>query len=220
MNFNLVRQAEGKMDGKYQAKITMYGVPNPIGAVQYNPKTGKPFQQVTITDDAGETNKVKILGGKMGDACIDRRLVFDIAPNPFEGKMYYQGFWNDRVAVAPAKVGVKASGSPQGAKSPAVQGQTTPQPDWDAKDLRIARMCALNNAVEKQVIMADISKDLNKVTSLKVIETAEEMLEWIYLPKETELEKQAGDLLNKPMEQSFEEQYNLDGEPPPIDSYE
>lgn len=208
MNFNSVRQAEGKKDEKgYQIKIAMFGTPDGIDDVAFTPE-GKRFQQVTMTDDNGETNKVKIYLGTdktMIDGCIGKRLAFNVAPNSFKNKMYYGGFWNDRAAIRPANTAANTPQSPQGASKPAAPTQTgekytvniAKETDWDAKDLRMAKECALKCAVQKQVIMAEIAKDLNRVTDNKIIEVSEKFLDWIYAEPETELEKEAGDLLNE-----------------------
>jgi hypothetical protein len=135
MNFAQVREAIGKLDEKnYQIKIAMFGTPQSFDGVTFTPE-GKRFQQVFITDDIGETNKVKIYLGEektIGDGCIGKRLAFQIAPVPFKNKMYYGGFWNDRATVAPARTPTKPSVSTQGASKAPAPTQTTPKPDWDA----------------------------------------------------------------------------------------
>ncbi|MDD5381888.1 MAG: hypothetical protein PHG53_09680 [Phycisphaerae bacterium] len=112
MNFEQIRLADGKKDEKgYQIKIAMFGTVNSFEPVQFT-KDGKRFQQVIITDDNNERQKVKIWLGKdktIGDGFINRRLAFNIAPNPFKNIMYYGGFWNERVTVEPAKTPARAS---------------------------------------------------------------------------------------------------------------
>jgi hypothetical protein len=216
MNFEQIRQVTKKDDRGYFLKLDMFGTLNSFEPVKFT-ESGSRYQQVMITDGNGERNKVKIwLGDEktIGDGCINKRLAFQISKNPYKNQMYYSGFWDDQKTVAPARTPAKAPQSPQ-------EGQTAPtptqtpkkEPDWDAKDLRMAKECALKCAVQKQVIMADIAKDITRVDSAEIIKWAEFFVDWIYSNGETplELEKEAGDLLKG---KSFEEQYNLNENPP------
>ena len=128
MNFQAVRDAEGQMDGQYQRKVTLFGIPKQIKPIEYNSKTGKPYNQVDITDDAGETNTVKILGGKIHSEHVDTRLSFDIAPYTHQpsGKIYYSGFWNDRVNVN------QQQPAPQNAQQGVQQAAQRPNPPQGA----------------------------------------------------------------------------------------
>lgn len=104
-NFAIIRAVTEKDDKGYFVRKTMFGVLNSFTPVEFT-KTGSRFQQVMITDDSGEQQKVKIWLGDdktIGDGCINRRLEFEISKNPFKNQMYYGGFWQDKAAVAPAR---------------------------------------------------------------------------------------------------------------------
>jgi hypothetical protein len=92
------------------------------------------------------------------------------------------------------------------------QSQNAAKPDWDAKDLRNAKMNALNNAVQKQVIMADIAKDLTRVDSAEIINQAERFLAWIYEPWSAEIG------MDREAEQQVEDNYQGGQETPPDDT--
>lgn len=106
MNFQTVREAEGQMDGQYQMKVSMFGIPQEVGEVTFTPK-GKKIQQVMILDDKGEIQKVKIFGGKMTSHCVGEGLSFQIAPYTSDQnhQTYYSGFWNDRAGASQAPQG-------------------------------------------------------------------------------------------------------------------
>jgi hypothetical protein len=230
MNFSMVRQALGQMDGQYQLKIAMFGVvvPPQIGEIEYNKKTGKPYQQVKIQDDTGETNKVKILGGKMTIDLIGKRLAFDIAPSPYQPDpsrppiMYYTGFWNDRATVPSTKPPEITPVASQAASKPLAfnpnrpslgihtTAQQSPQVDWDAKDLRNAKLGALKAAVALQVAMAEIDKNLTRLTPHYIKGEADGYVAWIYDKPETELEKEVGELLSKPADEPTSQESDRD----------
>ncbi len=103
MNFQAVRDAEGQMDGQYQRKVPMLGTPQRVEDATFTPQ-GKKIQQVTITDDIGEMQKVKIYGGKMQNSLCGQKLSFEIAPytSNRNNQVYYSGFWNDRATTGQA----------------------------------------------------------------------------------------------------------------------
>lgn len=149
MNFTKVREAVGQMDGQYQAKLPMIGkVSGELPGVSYTTE-GKRFQKINITDNLGEVQQVKIYLGKKPEMTIAGTYAFLIGPNPYQNNMYYNGFWqaDKRVSQAPT--------TPQPVPQQPAGGQTTVHPphqankatDWDAKDLRIARECAIKASV-------------------------------------------------------------------------
>ena len=173
MNFEQIRQAEGKKDGQYQMKVSMFGMPTEMGGPEFNPKSGKPLRQVTIRDDKGETNKVKIFGDKMNEGCIGHRLAFDIAPYTSDknNQTYYSGLWNDRANVS--QNAQQAPSQPTQRSNVATGLPQHPSPTQeDTPETRDIRKCAIKAAV-RLAASEQIPID-------QVIKFAEGYVEYIY----------------------------------------
>ncbi len=182
MNFAQIREVAGQKDEKgFQVKLTMFGTLNSVESIAFSGK-GTRFQKTVIADDNGEQQKVKIYVGK-GDGLsmnlVNQRLSFDIGPNPFENQMYYNGFWNNRVQVSQAPAQQPASqNAPQGPQEPAGGAKEDEPVDWDAKDLRQARMNGLNNATRLMVMLAEMNKTNMAPNDIKKV--AAEYVDYIY----------------------------------------
>lgn len=59
------------------------------------------------------------------------------------------------------------------------------KPDWDAKDLRIAKGCALNNATAFVIAIAEALKDSNVLDVGEIKKVANAFVDYIYAPKLT-----------------------------------
>lgn len=62
----------------------------------------------------------------------------------------------------------------------ALQPPKTPEVDWDAKDLRNARMNALNNATQLVCLVAEMSKNGDELNDLTVRQVATVFVDYIY----------------------------------------
>ncbi|MFA5163789.1 MAG: hypothetical protein WC441_04730 [Patescibacteria group bacterium] len=193
MNFEQVRQANGQL-------VTMLAMVVEVGPSKLN-RNQKAFRPCKLQDDLGEQHSVTVNQGKgllIGDAVLGKRCQFSLSTYAGQNGVAYSGFWSDKAQVNQAtqapQTPARVSFPPQN-QSKAPTPTVAPKVDWDAKDRRMAKISALRGAVEKQVVMADIAKDLTVVTKDKIIETAEFFLEWIYREPESDLQKQAGDLL-------------------------
>ena len=153
MNFVTVRGLQGQNDTKgYQVRAEMVATLTAWEDMQFT-KNGTKFQQLTITDNAGEANKVKIFAGKGNgvlQTAVNTQLAFSVGPNPYQNVMYYSGFCNSDVQV----VQQPTQNAPQPAPQPAAQ--PAPQPaahvvwqDPVRDDIRFAQ--ALNLAVSELV---------------------------------------------------------------------
>ncbi len=190
MNYVQVREIAGRKDEKgFQTKLTMFGTPTaPIMDAEFS-KKGTKFQQLTITDDNGEQQKVKVYPGngpELDGSHINQRLSFDIGPNPWNNQMYYNGFWNNQVQVdqQPSQQPPYSTSAPpqnaQQASSGAAGNVKEDKPvDWDAKDLRQARMNGLNNATCLMVMLAEMNR-VNNTSPDDIKKVAAEYVDYIY----------------------------------------
>lgn len=62
----------------------------------------------------------------------------------------------------------------------AIQQPKVPEVDWDAKDLRNARMNALNNATQLVCLMAEMSKNGEDLNDLTIRQVAAVFVDYIY----------------------------------------
>ncbi len=98
MNFQAARNLEGQKDASgYQAGVSMTGTIMGIEEKKFTEK-GKPFQQISLKDSLGETQKVKIWLGGGPDILVSdvgtQQSFSSLAVNPFKGKVYYKAFWD------------------------------------------------------------------------------------------------------------------------------
>ncbi len=146
MNFTMVESVAGQNDSDgYQVKVKLNCIVGTMGEAEFS-KKGSKFQQVTLTDSSGRTEKVKIWLGNGPDIVLGQMgqtLTFDIGPNPYKGKMYYAGFWDSNAAQVPQQAQQQpqqaAPRTPQQATQQAnqsiqqaAQGAKSNKPDWDA----------------------------------------------------------------------------------------
>jgi len=99
MNFNQVRQCKGQKDGKgYDLKLTMFATFGSSFSSALTQK-GKKKCIVDLTDDAGETHRVHLVGNYLPDASrTNQRSAFLISSydgTTQDGQPYigYSGFW-------------------------------------------------------------------------------------------------------------------------------
>ena len=207
MNFQSVEQADGK-------NVAMWATLTSWDGIAFTTNQAK-YLTCKLIDDNGIEHKCRIYEGKgalPGQENLNKRLEFNLScyQGSYQGSPYtgYSGFWSHGAAQT-------SQGSPQRPQQ-ARQGTNAPQPDWDAKDLRMARMNALTNSTKLICLMAEVGKDIYLTTKDKVglvnliTQTAEIVVHYIYngLTK-----KQAPE---QPQYQANPD-YVGDNPPPPVD---
>lgn len=204
MNFNTVRQANGQ-------NVTMGGIVSEVGVAKLSNKN-KPYQSAKITDVSGEGHSVTIHkgNGQLLDANqLGQTLSFAMSTYQGQQGIAYSGFYNSNAQVAPLQQ--PASNQPQQAAPAVAQPSNTPEPDWDAKDLRMARMAALKSATQLMCLMAEMMKI--EVSPNTIKKTAAEFVEYIY--NGLSVQEQAGNLLGSPpMQGQPNPEYKENPEPP------
>lgn len=208
MNFQAVEQANGN-------SVTMFGVFTEVGGVSYT-QNQKAKSVCKITDDMGISHRVHIYQGKgqlPTPQQAGQRWQFNLSTfqgtSPGGSYTGYSGFW-----ISSAQVNQPQQNAPQnipqgGQWTPPKGRQATPQAtgatkakdvDWDAKDLRMARMNALTNSTKLICLIAEANKEYTDnitedPTLLTLIrKSAEVFVQYIYngLPKQNTV-KQAAD---------------------------
>lgn len=91
-------------------------------------------------------------------------------------------------------------GTPQGTQQATGAANTKEDVDWDAKDLRMARMSGLNNATRLVCLIAEASKDIQPDPKF-VMATAEIFVRYIYngLSKQNTVKQAAAEAANPTM---------------------
>lgn len=154
-------------------------------------KSGSPYKKVSIKDDAGELHNVTLRGTLPGPDLVNQRAQFSLSA--FTGQrpgggdyIGYSGFWDSRAQVeAPAR--------PPAGRSEHKQKEKV---DWDAKDLRMARMSGLNNATRLVCLLAELQKDTG-ISPQNIIEVADEFVRYIYKQQPvTDAQEQQTDHIN------------------------
>ena len=185
MNFQTIEQANGN-------SVMMFGVFTEIGGISYT-QNQKAKSVCKITDDMGVMHSVHIYQGKgqlPGPQQAGLRYQFNLSTyqGSYQSKAYvgYSGFWNSQAQVAPPQNAPQAT--PQVARS-----ATTPKDvDWDAKDLRMARMNALTNSTKLVCLMLEAGETKPPDVAL-IAKTAELIVNYIYNGLQKDAVKQASD---------------------------
>lgn len=184
MNFQQITQANGN-------KLMMFGVFTQVGGAEFS-QQGKPKSKCKIRDDNNEEHTVHIYQGTGQlpmPQNLGQRYQFSISSfqgTTQQGQVYtgYSGFWQSGT-----QVNQNAQQAPQqpaqATNYQSLAPQTKKEPDWDAKDLRMARMNALTNSTKLICLMAesnvekDTDKDRDRLVNL-VTFTAEIIVNYIY----------------------------------------
>lgn len=155
MNFEQVRQIAGQKDDKgYQSKLTMFGIVDSVGQIEFNQKTGAKCQKIGIRDISGEQQTVKIYLGNGPELTmnhVQQKLSFDVGPNPYQNKMYYAGFWNSSQQTY--------QGQSQIPPKPPQTPQTPPQAPKPPQGVQLTPKDYV--AIRKDVVIADFGKEGN-----------------------------------------------------------
>ncbi len=98
MDFAQVDAAMGQMDGQYAKNVPMQGIIDTPSPIQFHKTSGRPSQQVYVTDGPGIRNRVKIVGKFPDLTTIDasRTVNFEIHAYiaTYDNNKYYMGFCN------------------------------------------------------------------------------------------------------------------------------
>lgn len=146
MNFQAVNQGNGGL-------VVMNGTIAELGVQKLN-KKGNPYMSVKIADTTGEKHSVTIQAGKTGlpnASMLGKLCVFALSTYQGQNGIAYSGFCNGLAVQNPVNpTQQQYQQTMQQRLKPQTQ-QPVPQTDkaivdWEAKDMRMARMCALNNA--------------------------------------------------------------------------
>jgi len=171
MNFGTVRNANGQL-------IEMFATALEVGPSKLS-SNKKPYQAVKLRDDTGEEHQLTIMQGQgklLDAACLNQRLAFNLETYQGRSGVAYSGFWRDTVKVnqAPAQY---QQGPPQ-----IGQAEVPPKEevDWDAKDLRNAKMNGLNNATSFLIALATITSSAEFLQEEKAKSLAKSFVDWIY----------------------------------------
>lgn len=166
----------------------------------------KKYLTCKLQDDDGVKHTCRIYEGKdqiPDESRLGQRLEFSISwysGTSQRGKYTgYSGFWNSNAQVnqptppqgpgGPEPPPLRRQQAPQqpaqATRTPLVNWETkAPQVDWDAKDLRIARMNALTNATAIFTLMKDVLSNLGNQSpdgvAQAVQNTAELYIKYIY----------------------------------------
>ena len=159
-------------------------------ATKFDVKQGDfgPYALGTLKDELGDEEKVLFAvkkGETLVDACCAMELgIWAIRYDANTGK--FKAYYNGSVAKQ-LQNGQQAPSQP--AQSTNYQ-QPTPQgkkePDWDAKDLRMARMNSLTNSTKLICLIAEAHKDIDVMGKDReglvnlVTQTADIILHYIY----------------------------------------
>lgn len=183
MNFQQVEQGNGNL-------VQMFGTFTEIGGLQYTPQQ-KAKAVCKIRDDAGVIHNVHIYQGNgqlPQPAQSNQRCQFNLSTfqGTYKNKPYtgYSGFWQGDVQVnqsTPQQPPQTPSQAPQSTNS-------TKDVDWDAKDLRNARMNGVNNATALICLLAEMARDSNIASTENIKKVASEYVDYIY----NGLKKQGG----------------------------
>jgi len=179
MNFSTIEQADGNL-------ATMFGVFTEIGGATTT-SNGKIKSLCKVRDDTGVMHNVHIYQGKgqlPSPQQLNQRYQFSLSTyrGYYQEQAYtgYSGFWNSTAQVSQqgASQDQPVQVQPQVAPSRAT-GATKQTGDrvWEAKDLRMAKMNALNRAVE-----LDTSYQTHKTLG-EIEADAEDFVEYIYTPR-------------------------------------
>ena len=155
MNFASIRATLKGQDG-YYPKIDMVGILQVADAAKFDQTSGKKTQQIQVTDNAGESNKVKIYLGDNPDfnnGMTNQSLNLSVSQNPYKGKMYYAGFYNSNAQTPPQTTPPAQNLPPKGfqnqpqAPQPAQnQPKPQPQPDNRQDDFKWIQALVMANA--------------------------------------------------------------------------
>ncbi len=173
MNFQQIEQANGNL-------VQMFGILTEIGGLQYTPQQ-KAKAICKIKDDTGVEHKVHIYQGKgqlPGPSQFNQRCQFNLSTfqGNYQGQPYtgYSGFWQGDAQVNQSTPQNTSQAPPRASPRP----KATKDVDWDAKDLRMARMSGLNNATRLMCLLAEMSKE--EVSADIIKECAAEFVDYIY----------------------------------------
>lgn len=179
MNFQAVEQANGNL-------VMMFGIFTEVGGVTYTANQ-KAKCSCKITDDTGTAHKVNIYQGKgqlPGPQQARLRYQFNLSTfqgnyqgNPYTG---YSGFWNSTAQVGQQQGQQAPPQAPQAPSQATGQAQDKKEVDWDAKDLRQARMNGLNNATRLICLLAEMTKNDTSLNTDHVKGVAGEFVDYIY----------------------------------------
>ena len=177
MNFQQVQQANGQ-------NVTMFGAITEFKGEGINPNSGKPFKKVTIVDANNEKHTVT-LRGTLPDLSIQgQRTQFDISTysGNYQGQPYtgYSGFWKSTAQVNQQPQPTAPQQAQQGPSQPAQKPNDTQKVDWDAKDLRNARMNSLNNATLFITKLAEVTQNATWLSREQISKVANSFVDYIY----------------------------------------
>lgn len=168
MNFRAVEANDGDL-------VTMFGTFIEIGGLQYTPQQ-KAKAICKIADDNQVTHKVHIYQGNgelPTQAQLNQRQQFNLSTfeGSYQGGAYtgYSGFW---AGPAPPQAPTQQA-VPQSSKSTNVPKGVS-EDVWEQKDLRMARMNALNRAIELYIA------DKQPFGEVPLLELADFFVTYIY----------------------------------------
>lgn len=210
MNFQAVDQANSK-------NVAIWATLSTWDGIAFTPNQAK-YLSCKLIDDNGDGHKCRIYEGKgslPGQEHLNKRLEFSLScyqGKTSQGQPYtgYSGFWNSNAQVAPqnAQQAPQQPAQSTNHQQPAPQGKK--EPDWDAKDLRMARMNALTNTTKLICLIAEAHKDIDitgkdRVGLVNLVtQTADIILHYIYngLTKKQALDSNQS-IQNSPIKAQF-----------------
>jgi hypothetical protein len=172
MNFQAVEQANGN-------NVAMFGIITEFCGEGVNPNSGKPWKKVKLADDNGTTHNVTLRGTLPPVTLQGQRAQFSLGTfqGSYEGQPYtgYSGFWNSQTAPQQG-----SRQPPQAPPQQARQPNPKKEPDWDAKDLRMARECALKSATSLVCTLAELTEKSIGLDAIRIKAVAELFVDYIY----------------------------------------
>lgn len=166
MNFQTVEQANGN-------NIDMFATITELNESGYS-KSNKPYQKITIIDDAGVKHKVTIRGSNLPTvAVLNQRQAFTLSiwRNPQSGNTGYSGFWNPKTAVGQTAGFQQPPQMPQ--NPPQATNYSQPAPNTTDSEIRIkaARIAA--------TALGGTGVDSAPEVAMKIIDVASLIVPWL-----------------------------------------
>lgn len=199
MNFQAVNQGNGGL-------VVMNGTIAELGVQKLN-KKGNPYMSVKIADTTGEKHSVTIQAGKTGlpnASMLGKLCVFALSTYQGQNGIAYSGFCNGLAVQNPVnptqqqyQQTMQQRLKPQAAPQPAVQTDKAIV-DWEAKDMRMARMNALTNATSLVTTLAEIMNKPEECTPASVKMIALAYVDFIYNTAKKPADMTTAELLDTP----------------------
>jgi len=211
MNFQAVECAGG-------ALVTMTGCLMEIGALKTNSK-GNPYASCKVMDSTGVTHSVTINAGKTGlptVVLLGKPCIFALQTYQGQNGLRFSGFCNGLASQNSVTPQFSPQPTPQFSQQQAYrqnmqQRLQTPQnmpqpaphkpePDWDAKDLRMAKMNALTNATNLITTLAELMGKPEECTPANVKVIAMTFVDFVYGKTKKPEDMTTAELLDTPAE--------------------